>query len=954
MLIDRYVFRELAAPTLLGLLVFTSLFLVQQFFRLADAWAKGSMDLPDLGLALCYILPSLLAQTIPMSLLLGVLIGFSRLSADAEITALRAAGIAWYRLLVPTMLVASIAWGASAAVYLKLVPWGNGAFVELMRTTSQRMDFTREITPGSWVGLEGAHVHARALDVSDPDNPWLLDLDLVLGERGSPQKEHLRASRGRISRVAVQGGAARLALYLEDVESVRWDRGEKQAVRSRQQVVQRQLKERRVPGLEGPAARRIGRKQARQQSLGELQARLVDLKEMAAIDALYLKDPKEGAVLKREWSMKGRWVALQQRERVRRETLMEVHKKFSIPMACFVFGLAGMPLGIASRRGGRPAALVISLGVIALWYVIYALGDAGMRSGTFSPIAAAWLPDLGVAIVGVFLLHRLRHQQGMGLYRWVRDGLLLLALLSLAFTGALVLGRLGLGAMEVPPWDSSALTAPACGLLFFSLYFLVKKKRDLVAGALARFIDVFRQRGEANVSSGSAAARRTAAAGPTGAEQPALQTTLERLRAGLVFGFLALLVFGGLQVLQDPDGLRAGASAVLFSWQGPALAFSLLSLVFLQRRGVLVLRTLDAWVLSSFLKYLIYVQAAMLMLFSMGRYMAMAPDLVKNDIPFSVFGTYLWVFLPHMLSHTIPLGTMLAALISLGIMAKHNETTAIRCGGTSLFRLVLPILFCATLISVFMFVLNDQVLPAANHQAEDLRDQIAGKPRVARSSSSHFVYAQDQRSLYVFDRFVVPHAKAGLEEKAQFLGLTVLRSDSVGRIVDVIDVRTAAWNGRSWTLRAGWRATFVDEETVQHDDFREMELAAMEAPGYFEAERANPDELTFPEYRRYIAAQESAGYPTGAMHVKLQRRVAFPAATAVLVLLGLPFGFRVGRRGALYSVGVAVILGLAYYIAMAFFEKLGLAEYLPPVMAAWAPNLLFTLAGSWLFLDIKT
>ena len=90
MLIDRYVFRELLAPTLLGLLVYTTLFWAHKFFLLARLLTTGQLELGDIGQALVFITPAILAQTIPMSTLLGILIGFSRLSADSEITALRA------------------------------------------------------------------------------------------------------------------------------------------------------------------------------------------------------------------------------------------------------------------------------------------------------------------------------------------------------------------------------------------------------------------------------------------------------------------------------------------------------------------------------------------------------------------------------------------------------------------------------------------------------------------------------------------------------------------------------------------------------------------------------------------------------------------------------------------------------------------------------------------------
>ena len=83
-------------------------------------------------------------------------------------------------------------------------------------------------------------------------------------------------------------------------------------------------------------------------------------------------------------------------------------------------------------------------------------------------------------------------------------------------------------------------------------------------------------------------------------------------------------------------------------------------------------------------------------------------------------------------------------------------------------------------------------------------------------------------------------------------------------------------------------------------------------------------------------------------------KFAFPFAPLVMVLLGLPFAFKVGRRGSLYGVGVALLLVLVYWATLATFNALGLERILDPVIAAWTPNILFGLIGTYLMLYIKT
>ena len=88
--------------------------------------------------------------------------------------------------------------------------------------------------------------------------------------------------------------------------------------------------------------------------------------------------------------------------------------------------------------------------------------------------------------------------------------------------------------------------------------------------------------------------------------------------------------------------------------------------------------------------------------------------------------------------------------------------------------------------------------------------------------------------------------------------------------------------------------------------------------------------------------------------MNLQKKLAWPAAPLVLMLVGVPFAFTTGRRGALYGLGLSVILAVVYHAAVALFTALGSAEYLPPMAAAWAPNGIFALMGIWLLLHVRT
>src|SRR5512134_1654180 len=129
--LDRYVIREILPPFAIALLVFTFILIIPFIIELAEQMiAKGVPWLMLLRLMVT-LLPSALALTIPMALLIGILVAFGRLSADREVVVMMACGISPYRLLRPLAVLAFFAWAASSWVLLKAMPDANQSFREL-------------------------------------------------------------------------------------------------------------------------------------------------------------------------------------------------------------------------------------------------------------------------------------------------------------------------------------------------------------------------------------------------------------------------------------------------------------------------------------------------------------------------------------------------------------------------------------------------------------------------------------------------------------------------------------------------------------------------------------------------------------------------------------------------------------------------------------------------------
>ena len=112
--------------------------------------------------------------------------------------------------------------------------------------------------------------------------------------------------------------------------------------------------------------------------------------------------------------------------------------------------------------------------------------------------------------------------------------------------------------------------------------------------------------------------------------------------------------------------------------------------------------------------------------------------------------------------------------------------------------------------------------------------------------------------------------------------------------------------------------------------------------------------MSYDELTRYIHDLQQSGFDTTRLRVQLNRKLAYPLITLVMALVAVPFALSTGKRGNLAGLGTALGVAIAYYIVASIFENLGDVNSLPAMLAAWSPDLLFAMLGSYLLLRTPT
>jgi LPS export ABC transporter permease LptF/LPS export ABC transporter permease LptG len=359
--------------------------------------------------------------------------------------------------------------------------------------------------------------------------------------------------------------------------------------------------------------------------------------------------------------------------------------------------------------------------------------------------------------------------------------------------------------------------------------------------------------------------------------------------------------------------------------------------------------TLDRYVLREFLKILFAIIVSVVVLQLVVDYSETAGYIAENQPTLHTVLSYYRYLSLASLDRTIPISILMGTLICFGLLAKNNEVTALKSIGVSLYRIALPVVLIAALFSGVSYLLLDYVLPYSNEKVATLRAEIRGT-RVQRTFSAEQRQWLFGKGRYMFNFLNYDKASRTLSR------VQVFEFDPVSfKLTRRIYADEARFDGTGWVFVDGWfRSLGPDGEASYTPIDSPIRLHYPERPEYFEADSKQPDQMTYAELSDHISDLETSGYSAAQLKVALYHKTAWPFVSLVMAVIALPFSFRIGKRGALYGVGIALFVAFVYYTVYSVFTKFGEIGNLPPLLSAWSANVLFVVAAIYLFLHSDT
>jgi LPS export ABC transporter permease LptG/LPS export ABC transporter permease LptF len=357
----RYIWNEVLSHALLGGALFTFILFMKNLGQLLEMAARNTASLGGVAKIFLFTLPNTFTFTIPMAVLVGVLLGLSRLASDSEVTAMRAVGIGVWFFVRVVSAIAILGWAMSLVNSLYLAPKATAALLELEDSLkNQQASF--EVQPRVFYeDFKNYVLYVQDIRASEGASRWQR---IFLADLSDPVAPKVTTAE---QAVVVNGGDNTLLMRLRS--------GTEHELVSNNGTPQYQIS----TFVESELPLSIGTQE--DAHIGHNDIPILAMSNRV----LYEHTKGKGG----------------------RAYLIELHKRFAYPAACLVLMLIGIPLGLSSRRGGKSTGFVVTIALVFIYYFISYTGVALAREGKVPVFVGVWAVNILFAVFGLLLLRQM-------------------------------------------------------------------------------------------------------------------------------------------------------------------------------------------------------------------------------------------------------------------------------------------------------------------------------------------------------------------------------------------------------------------------------------------------------------------------------------------------------------------------------------------------------------------
>ena len=358
------------------------------------------------------------------------------------------------------------------------------------------------------------------------------------------------------------------------------------------------------------------------------------------------------------------------------------------------------------------------------------------------------------------------------------------------------------------------------------------------------------------------------------------------------------------------------------------------------------MRLLDKYILKEFLRFFVITVLSFIALFLIVDFFEKIRMFLSNNASVGQISSYFIYSIPMIISYVLPPAVLLTTLMTFSSLSKFNEITAMKANGINVYRISLPILIFAAIMSLFLFYFNELITPASVQKTEYIVKVDVQKQKTLGFFKQNEIWYHGENAIYNFKMFDV--------EKNILRGVTINYLNPDFTLLARIDAQRAEWKNDKWFFYNLLTTRFENNNPVLEWSSEKI-INIPEKPNDFKVMQKDAEKMGYFELRKYVKKIQLEGYDVTKYLVELQGKIAFPLVTLIMVFIAIPFSMRSERSGGvMQSLGIGIFIGFSYWIVHAFGMSLGKSELLPVFLAAWAANILFGAVAAVFFYKVHT
>jgi lipopolysaccharide export system permease protein len=344
---------------------------------------------------------------------------------------------------------------------------------------------------------------------------------------------------------------------------------------------------------------------------------------------------------------------------------------------------------------------------------------------------------------------------------------------------------------------------------------------------------------------------------------------------------------------------------------------------------------IDKYLTRESLKCLTIVLAVVVGLYIIVEFFNKVDNFMEAGLSIVRLIRYLQLKLPNIVVQIMPVAILLAVLIALGLMNKNNEIIALKCAGVSVYYLLRSVLTIAIFLSIFIFFLSEVVVPITiSHANKIWLMEVKNLPTV--SSRQKDIWLKGHRSIYFIQHFN--------PQNQSISGVILNFFDDKFRLIRRVDAHRGFYKQGKWIFYDSMEQVLdTDSQTYQVQFHPQITVDVDFLPEDLMHVFKRSEEMNIAELYRYIQEVEMEGYDATAFRVDFQARFAYPVLSIIVCIIGIGTAVkRKSREGPAVSIVFGVVVVFLYWVLHSFCLSLGYGGLLPPIVAAWISNIIFS------------